>query len=132
MRQSTNHRLRSRRATLSAVVVIALVLAQTLGLVHRIVHAPLHVPAGMAAAWSQPDTAAHASATSWLQALFGGHHHDSDCDAYDKLAHGDAVTVVPVALLPPSAPSHVVTVHASWHVAAQSAGFLARGPPALV
>lgn len=112
------------RRTLFSIVLLALVLAQTLSLVHRIVHSPLavHATAPSGAPLTHP-------ATDWLKALFAGHSTEQGCELYDQLAHSDllAADALLVPLLHPTearAPSHP-----AWHLAAQAAGFLARGPP---
>lgn len=112
--------MRIRRLACSTLLV-ALVLAQTLGLIHRIVHAPI---GGHPAV-----TASASSGIAWMKALFAGHSSEQGCHLYDQLSHADAV---------PQAPSAALVVHdidavPSWYsgvqVAAQAAGFLARGPP---
>ena len=109
------------RRTLYSVVLLALALAQTLGLVHRIVHSPL---ATHAVAF-----AGAPAGSGWLQALFFGHDTEQGCHLYDQLSHSDLihvdVAVVPVLHV---APVHDSTIPGS-HIAAQAAGFLARGPP---
>ncbi len=112
------------RRTLYSVVLLALALAQTLGLVHRIVHSPLATHA--VASTGAPGAP---SSSSWLQALFFGHDTEQGCHLYDHLSHSDLihvdVAVVPVLHV---APLYDSTIPAS-HIAAQAAGFLARGPP---
>ena len=109
---------RTRRAWLP-LVAAALLFAQMLGLVHRIVHAPV-----------KHETFAVAASTLAVDKLFGDHDDASKCRLYDQLAHADlAVDTTPVAALP--APFGIASVpHSAWHIAAQAAGFLARGPPA--
>ena len=114
--------MRIRRLACS-ILLVALVIAQTLGLVHRIVHAPIvgH-PAVTAAASTNVGTA-------WMKALFAGHSSEQGCDLYDQLSHADAVPPAPVAAIV----MHDIDAVPGWHsgvqVAAQAAGFLARGPP---
>ena len=118
------------RRVLIAVAMLALVLAQTLGLVHRVVHAHA-APVSHAIstdAYSRVDTGEAEAA--WVHRLFGDHHGGSDCDSYDKLTGCDALKSVVVAPAPPSVDSTLTPVHPAWHLAAQAAGFLARGPPA--
>ena len=118
LRQPT---LRFKRA-LIASVLLAFVLAQALGLMHRIVHAPF-VSHGFV----------HASAeASWVKALFAGHDNERGCDLYDQSSHADLACgdAPSLALQGPMALTEVL--HPGWHLAAQAAGFLARGPPALV
>ncbi|HEX7441958.1 MAG TPA: hypothetical protein VF319_17885 [Caldimonas sp.] len=112
------------RRTLFSVVLLALVLAQTLGLVHRIVHSPLalHSTAPSGAPPTRP-------VSDWLKALFAGHSTEQGCELYDQLGHADfvALDAVPVPLLHPTEAS--VASRPVLHLAAQAAGFLARGPP---
>jgi hypothetical protein len=123
LRQPT---LRFKRALITGVL-LGFVLAQALGLMHRVVHAPLlgqgfvHASAD----GSQPEV-------SWVKALFAGHDSERGCDLYDQSSHADlACGDVPgLALQGPTATADVI--HPGWQLAAQAAGFLARGPPALV
>ena len=116
------------RRSAFALLLVALVIAQTLGLMHRIVH--LH-------GRSQPSDAPAVSVVgdtgeSWAKALFDGHDNERDCAQYDQLSHGD-LAWGSVATTPSVAPElRVAAHHPGWHLAAQAAGFLARGPPALV
>ncbi len=118
--------LRFRRALITSVL-LAFVLAQALGLMHRIVHAPL-VGHGFAQAAAE----AKQAEKSWLKALFAGHDSERGCDLYDQSSHADlACGDAPVlALQGPAATAE--QVHPGWQLAAQAAGFLARGPPSLV
>jgi hypothetical protein len=115
------------RRSVFALLLIALVLVQTLGLMHRIVHAhgrssPVEVPAV---------SVDGGSAESWVKALFEGHDSERDCAQYDQLSHGDLAWGSAVAITSAAAEQAVVVHHPGWHLAAQAAGFLARGPPAL-
>lgn len=101
-------------------MVAALVLTQLLGVAHRAMsgHATHSAQAG--------DAGPHL-----LKALFAGHHDDRDCKVYDQWAHADLADVsaaVQAVGLPGETP--VVATHRAWQIAAQAAGFLARGPPA--
>ena len=108
------HPLARLPAAFFAALALALVLAQTLGALHRVAHAD--------------GAGGHGG---WEQALFAGDHAGGGCDLYDALSTGDALCAdagVPMAQPVPVAP---VRRHAGWQLAAQAAGFLARGPPAL-
>ena len=113
------------RRSAFALLLVALVVVQTLGLMHRIVHLHGRSLASIVNVVGDPGE-------SWVKALFEGHDRERDCAQYDQLSHGDlawgsvATTTNPVPDLP------VVAYHLGWHLAAQAAGFLARGPPALV
>lgn len=121
-----------RRLALAGFVVMMLLLGQTLGLIHRVAHGSTRAPADAGSAWA-PSLAAVAdeSPSSGLQGLFGSHDQRGDCESFDKVSTADLLLPAPLVLaaepvaLPPAA------VHRTWHLAAQSSGFLARGPPAL-
>ncbi|MEQ1685152.1 MAG: hypothetical protein ABL916_16010 [Burkholderiaceae bacterium] len=117
--------LRFKRALITGVL-LAFVLAQALGLMHRVVHAPFvgHDVAQASAEVPQ-------GGVSWLKALFAGHDSERGCDLYDQSSHADLACgdVPSMALQGPSATADVI--HPGWQLAAQAAGFLARGPPAL-
>lgn len=116
-------RLPTHRAALIAAVLMALVFAQTLGLIHRAVHANGAPP--QRSALSCPADG------QWLKTLFSSHHGNADCQSYDHLTHGDSLPSVAVVVVRPVAPACSVLIHRTWHLAGQSVGFLARGPPPL-
>lgn len=123
---SSSPRLSPLRAALVVAVLLALVLAQSLGRMHRLAHVNLATQAVPGTVWSYQATS---TTGDWLQALFGWHHHKSDCESYDQLTHGDALKSVAAAVQPMPAPAGPLVVHRAWNLAAQAAGFLARGPP---
>ncbi len=111
---------RRTRRTWLPLVMAALLFAQMLGVLHRVAHA------GHAA----PVTAFVALDGSLAKALFGDHDDESKCRLYDQLMHADLAVDTAVAIAPlPVAPVEAEQ-HPAWHLAAQAAGFLARGPPA--
>ena len=114
-----------------AVLLGALVLAQALGLMHRIAHMPHQ--RGPVQGWTQLSVSIQADPASagWLQKLFAGHQHDADCDAYDQLGHGDALKSASPTVASIEFTQAPVALHRGWHIATQSSGFLARGPPSL-
>ena len=116
--------LRFKRALIHGVL-LAFVLAQALGLMHRIVHAPLLGQAAVHASSEAPQ-----AEVSWLKALFSGHDGERGCDLYDQSSHADLACgdAPSLALQGPVAVADVL--HPGWQLAAQAAGFLARGPPA--
>ena len=118
--------LRFKRALITSVL-LAFVLAQALGLMHRVVHAPF-LGHGLA----QASAEAPQAGGSWEKALFAGHDSERGCHLYDQAGHADlACGDAPgLALQRPTAAAE--TIHPGWQLAAQAAGFLARGPPALV
>ena len=123
---------RSLRRTIFSIVMLALALAQTLGVVHRVVHSPLSAHATNSIGAPPPSaTSARAEppATHWLQALFSGHDTEQGCHLFDQLSHSDLLQVdVAVVACPHSNPAPE-SARPGWHLAAQAAGFLARGPP---
>jgi hypothetical protein len=104
-------------AALIAALLVVLVLAQTLGALHRVAHAG---GAGAAPA-----------SGNWVLDLFAGHDHDGSCELYDQLTHGDALSAASSPPMPSPPPGEPPIRHAAWQIAAQAAGFLARGPPLL-
>jgi hypothetical protein len=99
------------------LVLGALLFAQMLGLVHRIAH-PSNAAAAVLAAPADD-----------VQALFDGHDDTSTCRLYDQLMHADlAVDAPQVCVVAPHTPLACATPP-GWQLAAQAAGFLARGPP---
>jgi hypothetical protein len=119
---------RTRRPTaLIAAVLVALVLVQSLGLLHRFAHAPR----GPADVVSVSVSVAGTATAGWLKTLFAGHDQDGACDVYDQLAHADLLAGVAPVTLPAIEPMPPATPHHAWQIAAQAAGFLARGPPSL-
>jgi hypothetical protein len=114
------------RQAVFAIVLLALGLAQTLGAMHRIVHAPVMLHA-LGAGAAQPATAG----PHWLQALFAGHTHEQGCDLYDQLSHADLLGVDAIVVALQAVPDACVAPHRPSRIAAQAAGFLARGPPSV-
>ncbi len=127
---------RRGRAVLGATLLLALALAlaQTLGLVHRIVHVPLLLQ-GAAGTLAPARAAVGATASpetqkSALQALFIGHAFEHGCDLYDQASHADMLGVAVLVAAALDLPSQTLArTLPTWYLAAQAAGFLARGPP---
>lgn len=119
--------LRFRRALITSVL-LAFVLAQALGLMHRVVHAPL---SGQGLVHASSSEAAQIE-VSWVKALFAGHDHEHGCKLYDQSSHADLACgdAPSLALQGPAAVAGLI--HPGWQLAAQAAGFLARGPPSQV
>lgn len=116
------------RAVLLASLWSCAVLMQMAGLLHAYAHPrPVH-DHGAAQA---PEAAGDERNPSNLRALFTGHAGDSgECELFDQLAHAVVLMPAPpLSLQLPAAHRHD-TRHAAWHHARQSAGYLARGPPA--
>jgi hypothetical protein len=111
---------RSRR-TLLFVVLLALVLGQTLGALHRLVHASRAAPSGAVSALSVP--------AGTFEVFFAGHHTERDCDQYDQASHADIVWGVHAVVVATALTFECKALPPGWQLAAQAAGFLARGPP---
>jgi hypothetical protein len=118
--------LRFRRALITSVL-LAFVLAQALGLMHRVVHAPLLGQGVVKASAEAPQ-----AGVTWVKALFAGHDHEHGCKLYDQSTHADLARgdAPGLALQGPAAVADLI--HPGWQLAAQAAGFLARGPPSQV
>ena len=110
---------------LLASVVLSLVFAQGLGVMHRVLHAP-RTAAAVLAGMTAPQ---HAGA-SLIDALFAGHDTANACDQYDQLNHADLACGVHADFAAAGINALPVTLRPGWQLAAQAAGFLARGPPA--
>ena len=123
---------RRLRRTVFSIVLLALALAQTLGVVHRVVHSPLSAHA-MVSFGAQPAAATGVRADQpgvhWLQALFAGHDNERGCHLFDQLSHSDLMPVEVTVVACPHPVDLPDVSHPGWHLAAQAAGFLARGPP---
>jgi hypothetical protein len=113
----------SRRIAFAAVLLVSLVLAQALGLMHGIAHMR-HAPGTTTTSTAKADS-------GWVAKLFAGHQHGGDCDVYDQLSHGDALHAVAPVFAAVEFTQTPVALHRGWHIATQSSGFLARGPPSL-
>jgi hypothetical protein len=109
----TCHRpLHAQRRFRVVLLVLAMLVAQTLGLVHAHLH-----PAGHAAEARHDDHA------------FGHEAGGTECRLFDQIGH-DWALAAPWALaadLPTRSAAHPMTAAAP--IAAQAAGYLARGPP---
>jgi hypothetical protein len=105
----------SLRRPLAGLLVCAMLLTQALGLLHRVHHAEGH------------EHAAHEH--GGFEELFTHDAGSADCLIYDQLSHADGVGfgVVEPGAMPPAQPP--APVEQAPQVAAQAAGYLARGPP---
>ena len=118
-----------------ATALIALALAQTLGAMHRVVHVPALGVAGLAASTApvaSTGLAAVPRPASTLEALFAGHDAEHACDQFDQLTHADIVFGTYPAWLLDAGGCDRLPTPPGWQLAAQAAGFLARGPPAVI
>ena len=119
-------RPRRTRAAFTVALLAAVLLLQWFGLVHRVAHAP-----GLDALHAVERQGAHAQQQGVLDALFGTHHSDADCHLFDQLAQAHPLAFASPPALPALPPLAAPPLHQSWQLAAQSAGYLARGPPRL-
>jgi hypothetical protein len=132
------------RRTILLVVTAALLLSQALGLLHRVVHAPQGAHVGAWASAAERHAVVHiaraahvdeaaaraADCAHWLDKLFASHDADA-CASYDQLAHADFLWGAPPGLGSAAVTTAVPSSNPAWHLAAQAAGYLARGPPRL-
>jgi len=103
-----------------------LTLAQALGLLHHYAHGS--APAPHATAHAHPHAHAHAD----LPALFAGHEDDGpQCKLYDQLLEAEALPSPTLVLA--AAPDDLESLPPAGrvHHAAQTVGYLPRGPPAV-
>ncbi len=122
----------ARRIASAAALCVAALAMQSIGLLHGYVH-PHDGHLGLAQADADATAAPHApgEAQETLPAMFAGHDAQSaGCTLFDQLTHADLLVSLPVQALAFAAPGQPDAVHAAWHHATQSAGFLARAPPA--
>ena len=91
-------------------------------------HAQAHPRVRMAvAALAEPAASGH-----WLAPLFADHDADANaCASYDQLAHADFLWGPPADVCAAVAAPAECASNPAWHLAAQAAGYLARGPPRL-
>lgn len=90
-----------------------MVLLQTVGVVHKVLHAGgLHAHAELA---DRSDVFAHGD--------------EADCRLFDQLAQGDLAWSAPPAAASLPALFLFTPALPGGHLAAQAAGYLARGPP---
>lgn len=110
----------------SVWLVLALVLAPALGQMHRAVHGDAAPALSAHSAHGGPH-AAPGDQTSWVAALFSGHHL-VDCQLLDQLTLGDAPRSAPALAhaAPATAPPAGPPAHCS---ARRTAAFQARAPP---
>lgn len=103
----------TRRRSAVAALLLAMVLLQTLGLVHKVLHSG--GPHAGVESVDRPDAFAHGD--------------ESECRLFDQLAQSDlAWAPPPVSATVPALQGF--TPHApAGRLAAQAAGYLARGPP---
>lgn len=118
------HNTRVLRIGVATALACCILVMQWLGSLHTYVH-PNHLPTS-----SVERAVAHPDVGQALQALFSGHDSDSDdCRLFDLLMHADLVASATSAPIAFAQPQNLDAVHIGWHHAAQSAGYLARGPP---
>ncbi len=130
-----------RRVGLLWACVLALVCSQWLAVIHRTVHLPGTASAAISEAHAHlaheplSQAAAHLAAPLdehppvGFERLFNAHHDVQGCLLYDQLNAGDALPCVAALFLPELLPAPPLLSHPAWLLAAQAAGYLARGPP---
>jgi hypothetical protein len=121
-------RLLGRQHWLVAVLAISLVLSQALWLLHRVAH--VGVATQTSAAQAHAASSGHA-ADRWVKSLLPDHQDQRSCAQYDHLSHAD---MAPGCAAQDVTQAHAVlaqATHVASQMAAQAAGFLARGPPAI-
>ncbi|WP_140634523.1 hypothetical protein [Methylibium rhizosphaerae] len=119
---STRRTALHRRAWVSSLALLALVLAQTLALVHGVVHLPSHPEL------SSQEAAASASADHLLGHAQGDQQGLS-CQLFDQIAQAGGLPVDAPAFVPPACAA-VLTAQAEPEAASQPLlAFHARGPP---
>lgn len=73
-----------------------------------------------------------AASGHWLDPLFADHDANANaCASYDQLAHADFLWGPPADVCAAVAAPAECASNPAWHLAAQAAGYLARGPPRL-
>ena len=125
-----NHLLRHVRTPLIFAMVVLLLWVQGLGLLHRVAHAPGAVRAAAVATQATLTAPATQRSGHWLQALLPEHDSDRSCQLYDQLTHADAAPAAALSVVALTAHPAPEATHRASCLAAQAAGFLARGPPA--
>jgi hypothetical protein len=113
----------SRQRWLVAMLAMSLVLAQALWLLHRVAHVGIATQASAASTGIKADR--------WAKALLPDHQDERSCAQYDQLSHAD---MAPGCAAIDASQVHAVlaqVTHVASQMAAQAAGFLARGPPAI-
>lgn len=121
----------SLRRPLAGLLVCALLLTQALGVMHQSLHAdgPPMAHAEHVDHVEHTDPAHTGHAHGALETLFAQHHDAGDCQIFDQLSHADSVGFAffdPGTLTPAQPPAPALPAP---QVAAQAAGYLARGPP---
>lgn len=107
--------------TLVAAMAMCLVLAQALWLLHRVGHVRVVT-----------HTASDEfKASAWMKAVLPDHQDERSCAQYDQLSHADMAPGCHALHLTQGHSDLAQAAHVASSMAAQAAGFLARGPPAI-
>ncbi len=109
------------RRWLVAIFAACLLMAQGLWLLHRVAHVGIATHSSLAAS--------ELNSGQWAKALLPDHRDERSCAQYDHLCHAD---MAPGCDLVNATQQHVLlapATHVASQMAAQAAGFLARGPP---
>lgn len=115
-----------RVSVVSWTLVLALLWAQSLGVWHGIVHGG-HGVGSVHASLALADTG-EAQSHGFFESLFG-EHEATDCQLFDQLSHGDALTTAPLLVAPLGVPAAHIAHLTGLAVARWAALFQARAPP---
>jgi hypothetical protein len=128
VKQSYAKRRQSRLFALWALCLgFCLVLSQALWLLHRVAHFDTVAQASVTAKSTPPAK----SGNLWAEAFLPDHLDERSCAQYDQLGHADMAPGCPAMDLTQAATALALATHVASLMAAQAAGFLARGPPAI-
>ena len=118
---------------LAAAMVLCLLLSQALWLLHRVAHVGIakHATAVPIKEQSSAAPTAHKSG-AWIKALLPDHPDERSCAQYDQLGHADLASGSQTPEVTFAKTALAQATHVASSMAAQAAGFLARGPPAIV
>ena len=118
-----------------AFLAACLVLAQALWLLHGVAHFEVSRRAVMTDVSTEVRTHAKVPAcdhavSHWAQALLPDHQNERSCADYDQHSHADAAPGGDWGVVSQAPGDLAQATHVASGMAAQAAGFLARGPPA--
>jgi hypothetical protein len=115
---------------LVAVMAVSMLMAQALWLLHRVAHSGVQ-SATYSASGFTARLDARQNTGALAKALLPQHDDERSCAAYDLLAHTDLAPGGTQLDLTQAHCLAIQTTHAASRLAAQAAGYLARGPPEL-
>jgi hypothetical protein len=112
-----------RQRWLVAAFATCLVLAQALWLLHRVAHVGIATQVSAASS--------HHKAGLWAKSVLPDHQDERSCAQYDHFSHADMAVGGELMEATQLHPLLAQATHVASQMAAQAAGFLARGPPAI-